>query len=48
MKIFKRIKKILENPVIFNFFEKLMGIDRVRKGFSNNYVCPKKMIKYWI
>ena len=42
MKIFKRLKKILENPVFFNFFEKMMGIDRVRKGFINNYVCPKK------
>ena len=42
MKFSKKIKIILENPVIFNLFEKFMGVSRPRKKFINNYVCPKR------
>ena len=42
MKVLKKIKTILENPVIFNLFEKFMGVSRPRKKFISNYVCPKR------
>ena len=38
----KNIKKILENPTIFNLFERIMGVSRPRRKFINDYVCPKK------
>lgn len=40
MKFNGSLKKYLENPFFFNFFEKLMGARRPRKRFVDNFVKP--------
>ena len=40
MKIFYLLKKTLDNPVVFNSFEFLMGVNKTRRILVNDYIKP--------
>ena len=40
MKIFDLLKKTLDNPVVFNSFEFLMGVNKTRRILVNDYIKP--------
>jgi ubiquinone/menaquinone biosynthesis C-methylase UbiE len=42
MKISKLLKNNLENPIIYNFFEKIAGVSRPRKKFVEEFIKPKE------
>ncbi len=40
MKILNFLKKILDNPIIFNLFETLMGVNKTRRVLVKDYIKP--------
>ena len=41
MRILDYLKKTLDNPKVFNFFEKIMGVNKTRRILVNEYIKPK-------
>ena len=42
MNIIELLKKTLDNPVVFNSFERMMGVNKTRETLVREYIRPNK------